>query len=334
MNERPGAGPVGDGPGDGLAGGWPAGDRPMEEGSRGETSSQVRSASEGSTDEGPARIGRRLPAPDGERSAGEGSAREDPRPTAAAGDGAPSDESLGRCPDASRAGSGGSEEPGDDWRRSTLEDFRQWLEGQANPPPADVEPPDAEPPDECDLHTLFSELAALRQEIRLQNREQSRAGRALASAAAGYDAARLAGERRDEDLADLERRVARASEDRVLRSVLEVRDALVRGRAAARELGDRPRLAWISSRRIAGVAEGYEQALRRFDRVLAGFGVRIVPALGEPFDSRTMHAVAARPGEGAGDKVVVVEEIRSGFTREGEVLRLADVAVSRDDSRK
>ena len=223
------------------------------------------------------------------------------------------------------------------WRRleaKRARGFRQWLEGQANPPPPAVEPPDAEPPDECDLHALFGELAALRQEIRLQNREQSKAGRALASAAAGYEAARLAGERRDEDLAELERRVARAAEDRVLRSVLEVRDALVRGRTAARELGDRPRLAWLSSRRIAGLAEGYEQALRRFDRVLAGFGVRIVPALGEPFDSRTMHAVVARPDERAGDEVVVVEELRSGFTRDGEVLRLADVAVGRDDGRR
>ena len=318
MNERPEAGAVSDG----LAGGWPVGDRPMEEGTRGEGSEEERSASEGS--------------------AGEGSAREDPRPVAAAGDGTPSDDPAGRSPVASGAASGGSssetEGPGDDWRRSALEDFRRWLEGQADPPPPEVEPPDGapldpEPPDECDLHTLFGEFAALRQEVRLRNREQSKASRALASAAAGYEAARLAGERRDEDLADLEGRVARASEDRVLRSVLEVRDALVRGRAAARELGDRPRLAWLSSRRIAGVAEGYEQALRRFDRVLADFDVRIVPAAGEPFDSRTMHAVAARPGEGerAGNEVVVVEELRSGFTRDGEVLRLADVAVSRGD---
>ena len=295
MNERPGAGSVSDG----LAGGWPAGDRPMEEGSRGEESSE-----------------------------GEGSAGDDPMRATASGDGTPSDGSAGRSPDASGAASGGAEDLGDDWRQSALEDFRQWLEGQAGPPP-----PEAEPPEECDLHALFGELAALRQEVRLQNREQSRASRALASAADGYEAARLAGERRDEDLADLERRVARASEDRVLRSILEVRDALVRGRAAARELGDRPRLAWLSSRRIAGVAEGYEQALRRFDRVLAEFGVRIVPALGEPFDSRTMHAVAARRGEPAKDGMVV-EELRSGFTREGEVLRLADVAVSRNEGRR
>ena len=292
MNERPGTVPASDGP----TGGWSRLDRSAEEGPGAEVS-----ASEDPTHADVS----------GERTPGEGSAG-----------------STGRHRDTSSADPGGSKELVDDWRRSALEEFRQWLEEVPDTPPRD-----GEESDECDLRDLFGELAALRQEIRLQNREQSKASRALANAAAGYEAARLAGERRDEDLADLERRVSRAAEDRVLRSTLEVRDALARGREAARRLRDRPGLAWLSSRRIAGVAEGYEQALRRFDRMLAGFGVRIVPAVGEPFDSRTMHAVVSRPDERAGDGVVV-EELRSGFTREGEVLRLADVAVSRHDGRR
>lgn len=283
MSERPGAGPVSDGSGDG----WPRVDRAPEE----------------------------------------GAANEHPVRAAADGHRARSDGATGRPSDAERAASGGSKELGDDWKRSALEDFRQWLDELAEEAPhGDDEP------EECDLHDLFAELAALRQEVRLQNREQSKASRELASAAAGYDAAVLAAERRDEDLADLERRVARSAEDRVLRSTLEVRDALVRGRAAVTELRGRSWLGRVSSRRVAGVAEGYEQALRRFDRVLAGFGVRIVPAAGHPFDSRTMHAMEARRGERAPDGTVV-EELRSGFTRDGEVLRLADVAVSRREAR-
>ena len=72
--------------------------------------------------------------------------------------------------------------------------------------------------------------------------------------------------------------------------------------------------------------------MRRFDRMLAGFGVRIVRAAGHPFDFRTMHEVEARRDERAPDGTVV-EELRSGFTRDGEVLRLADVAVSRHEAR-
>ena len=100
-----------------------------------------------------------------------------------------------------------------------------WLDAFEEAPPEDGEPE----PAECDLHDLFAEFAALRQEVRLQNREQSRAGRELAKAAAVYETAAALAQRREEDLATLEIRVSRAAEDRCLRAVLEVRDALVRG---------------------------------------------------------------------------------------------------------
>lgn len=222
--------------------------------------------------------------------------------------------------------------PGDDrvdgrdgWKQDVLEDFRQWLDAFEEAPPEDGEPE----PAECDLHDLFAEFAALRQEVRLQNREQSRAGRELAKAVAVYETAAALAQRRKEDLTALEARVSRAAEDRCLRAVLEVRDALVRGREAAVTLRDRPRgLFRRPSRGTAGVAEGYELALRRFDRMLSGFGVRPVQTVGYPFDSRTMHAVEARRVESVEDGTVV-EELRSGFVRDGEVLRLADVAVNR-----
>ena len=254
--------------------------------------------------------------------------RGDPR-----GDGLGGDRMGGRGdPRVDGLGGGRSETPDggrmdgrDGWKQDVLEDFRQWLDAFEEAPPEDGEPE----PAECDLHDLFAEFAALRQEVRLQNREQSRAGRELAKAAAVYETAAALAQRREEDLAALEIRVSRAAEDRCLRAVLEVRDALVRGREAAVTLRDRPRgLFRRPSRGTAGVAEGYELALRRFDRMLSGFGVRPVQTVGHPFDSRTMHAVEARRVEGAEDGTVV-EELRSGFVRDGEVLRLADVAVSR-----
>ena len=233
------------------------------------------------------------------------------------------------------------------WKERALEDFRRWLdELEEIPPGAEGEPPS------CDLHDLFSELAALRQEVRLQNREQSRAGRELASAAARYDAIDRTTRRRDEELDALERRVARAAEDRCLLSVLDLRDALVRGREAARRLrkagkkagktaakktaakktGRKKALPRKPFRRlqpaIAGVVDGYELALRRCDRALARFGVHGVPAVGARFDARTMHAVETRRVADREDGVVV-DELVSGFVRDGEVLRLAEVAVNR-----
>ncbi|MDD9982516.1 MAG: nucleotide exchange factor GrpE, partial [Gammaproteobacteria bacterium] len=196
---------------------------------------------------------------------------------------------------AASSGSGSSREQGDDWKRSALEDFRRWLDelGEDAPDPGDDTGDDAgdRASPECDLHDLFAELAALRQEIRLQNREQSRAGREFANAADRYDAATGLMRRHEEDLAAFEKRIAREAENRCLRSVLEVRDALVRGREAATALRERPGLFRRPPRGVAAVVEGYEMALRRFDRMLARFGVRRLPATGHPFDSRTMHAM-------------------------------------------
>ena len=215
-------------------------------------------------------------------------------------------------------------EPGGDWKQRALDDFRQWLDA-AGEEPAEHGEPDA---GDCDLRDLFAEFAALRQEIRLQNREQARAGRELAAAAERYDAAANRAERCDETLAAFEKRVSRTAEDRCLLETLEVRDALVRGRDAAVRLRDRPRLFRRPPRGAAGVVQGYELAISRFDRMLSRFDVRPVQTAGRPFDSRVMHAVEARRVDRIDDGVVV-EELRSGFVRHDDVLRLADVAVNR-----
>ena len=92
-------------------------------------------------------------------------------------------------------------EPGGDWRQRALDDFRQWLDAAVEQPPGDGEPEAAD----HDLRDLFAEFAALRQEIRLQNREQARAGRELAAAAERFDATAGQVERGDETLAAFER---------------------------------------------------------------------------------------------------------------------------------
>ena len=243
-----------------------------------------------------------------------------------------------------RGGAGMAPEGGidGDWKRQALAEFSQWLDELVKPPPAAEQEPDqsAAP---CDLRDLFAELAALRQEVRLQNREQSRAGRELAGAAARYDAVNRVLEHRDEELAAFEHRITRAAENRCLLPVLELRDALVRGHDAGvrlRQTGTRGGKGRKGRRKgarkllrrmqpgIAGVIEGYALAIRRCDRMLAQLGVRGVPAVGEPFDARTMHAVDTRRVEELTEGVVV-EEYVSGFVRDGAVLRLAEVVVNR-----
>lgn len=216
--------------------------------------------------------------------------------------------------------------PGDDWKQQALADFGQWLDEWTE----DALEVNAEETAECDLRDLFAEIAALRQETRRQNREQAKAGRELEKAATLYELVANWAQHREEDLASFEKRVSRAAEDRCLRPFLEVRDALVRGQAVAVQLHRRPRLFRRPTPGSAGVVQGYELALRRVDRTLAQFGVQLLQTVGQPFDSRTMRAVEMRRVAQLGDNVVV-EEFLSGFTRDGAVLRLAEVAVNRLD---
>jgi len=218
---------------------------------------------------------------------------------------------------------------GDDWKEGVLADFRRWLDDLPEDPEDALDAEAPEPP-ECDLHDLFAEFAALRQEIRLQNREQSKALRELAKAADSYETSARLVRRREDDLEAFEKGITREAENRCLRAALDIRDALLRGRDAAGALRDRPRLFRRPPRGLDAVVEGYEMALRRFDRMLSRFGVRPSPTTGRPFDSRTMHAVETRRAEHLEDGIVV-EELLGGFVRGDEVLRLADVAVNRLD---
>ena len=270
-------------------------------------------------------------------------------PTGGSASGSGGDPERTGTPAVAPVPAGGSAGASDgDWKRQVMEDFRQWLDAAGGEPPAPDEPGAAD----CDLRDLFAEFAALRQEVRLQNREQAKAGRELSGAAARFDTASRAlgdfaelkrelsgaaarfdtavgqAERRDEDLAAFEARVSRTAEDRCIVETLEVRDALERGRDAAVRLRDGRRLFGRPPRGAAGVVEGYELAIGRFDRMLSRFGVRRVETAGRPFDGRVMHAMEARRVDHAGDGVVV-EELRSGFVRQDDVLRFADVAVNR-----
>ena len=211
-----------------------------------------------------------------------------------------------------------------DWKSQALQDFKTWLEDL--PDAAAAADGAGEP--ECDWHTLFAEFASLRQEIRLQNREQARVVRDLEKMADVGQASLDLFRRHTGELSTLEERSRQAAERKCLLPFLDVRDALVRGRdAAARAAGSRSLL-----RRpppgMKGVVQGYEMAIQRFDRALAVAGVQVIATVGRGFDAQSMRAVETRRVAGVADGVVV-EEFLSGFVRGAEVLRPADVVVNR-----
>lgn len=215
-------------------------------------------------------------------------------------------------------------DPRDEWMWAILADFRQWLEELPEETLSDTE----EKGRDIDLRELFAEFTALRQEVRLQNREQAKSVRQLERAAETHEQLAERLQRRDEELSAFEERVRRATERQTLLPFLEVRDALVRGRDAAAGLDARRTLFRRPPPGIGGVVEGYEMAIRRFDRTLDQLGVRVVSTVGYPFDARFMDAISTRQLDQVEDGLVV-EELRGGFARGDEVVRPAEVVVNR-----
>lgn len=219
-------------------------------------------------------------------------------------------------------------ELGGAWKQQMLEDFSTWL--AALPDEVSPEGLTAQaqlPTPGVDLHTLFAEFAALRQEIRLQNREQAKTSRDLERLSAEYKEVMALFQSRSRELATLEERMRKVAQRQCLLPFLDIRDALVRGREACAEMA-RPR--GLFRRRpwgLTSVLEGYEMAIRRFDRALAMLGVLQVKTVGELFDPTRMRAVDSRKFPGV-DQGTVLEEHLSGFVQEDEVIRLAEVVVS------
>jgi len=212
----------------------------------------------------------------------------------------------------------------DDWKSLVLQDFQHWLENL----PEDMVAYDEAGEAECDWHTLSAEFTALRQEVRLQNREQDKVVRDLAKVAEVGERTIELFRRHTAELSGMEERSRQAAERRCLLLFLDVRDALVRGRDAAARVAASRGLFRRPPRGIEGVVQGYEMAIERFDRALAQLGVGVIETVGRIFNAERMRAVETRTVDSVADSVVV-EEFLSGFVRGDEVLRPAEVVVNR-----
>jgi len=224
-----------------------------------------------------------------------------------------------------------------DWKQTALKDFKFWLEDLP-----DASSEGEASMDSCDLYTVLSEFSALRGEIRIQNREQHKAIGTLDSFIGSYQEAWDVFKDRSEGIATLEERIREASEKRAVKPFLDVRDALIRGRDAGMELREaasdmasRSKGFFRSSPKgfdditdaISGIIEGYEMAVRRFDRALDLVSIHPVETTGQFFDSATMKAVGRRSIPDMEEGMIVTENL-TGFVRGDEVIRTAEVVVS------
>jgi molecular chaperone GrpE len=214
-------------------------------------------------------------------------------------------------------------------KQRLVAELRDYLDDLAQVPDDDAKASPA-----VDLYSLFTELAGLRNEVRLESRQFKGALDEFRGVFATLEASgqRLQGELE----AAREKRTAAIvqAERSLLLELITLRDRL--GDAHRLAAGYRAgALARLVSRReqrlIHDLAEGLEITLRRSGQILTNHDVAPIAALGEPVDPHVMRVagVRAEPAQADG---VVLEEAQRGYRRAGEMLRLAEVIANKTES--
>jgi len=210
-----------------------------------------------------------------------------------------------------------------------LEEFRIYLEQCSTEAgePAESETREQTP----DLRTLLGEMAALKNEVRLEARQF----KSTLDELRGFgEALREHNERLVQDLDRLRQQAAqtqRQTERRLLLGLLDVHDRLQAGAdasaatwsfALARFLAPGP------TRVAQSLIAGTQLTLQRLDDLLATHRVRAINTLGQALDPQTMCAVATESSHNA-PQGSVLREARRGYTHDGELLRAAEVIVNK-----
>ena len=196
------------------------------------------------------------------------------------------------------------------------------------------EPPD-DPGETADLFSVLVEMAALRSEVRTESRLVKEA---LEQFRGVFDSlqASQATLQRELDRARTETRDQAQSALRpLLLDVIDLRDRLV----AALTLSAVARPRWhdrLWRRDRSGVAawqEGLRMTLRRLDQVLLERRVVATQLAGLPFDPRLARAIGTAADSSVAEGTVI-KEVRAGFLWDDQVLRTAEVIVSKGNAGK
>jgi molecular chaperone GrpE len=78
-----------------------------------------------------------------------------------------------------------------------------------------------------------------------------------------------------------------------------------------------------------GLRNGLEQTLKGFEATLAAEGVKVIDVAGKPFDPRIAEAIGTVPPRDGVDDDTIVEVAKKGYTIGEELLRPAQVLVTK-----
>jgi molecular chaperone GrpE len=185
--------------------------------------------------------------------------------------------------------------------------------------------------EQTDLFSLFTELAALRVEVKLESRQVKSA---LDLFKTTFDTLQSSSEQLSRELehchSDQARQI-RENTRTLLLAFLDIYDRLEAGLATLKSYSPSFFGIYFSKREIRlirGLQDGQAMTLRRLDQLLARYQVRPLEALNKALDPHCMQAVEvdSQPGIENG---IVTGELRKGFMWENEILRLAEVKVNK-----
>jgi len=215
------------------------------------------------------------------------------------------------------------------WKDELRRQFELWLESLEDIPKTQ------ELPDAPDLYSLYEELAALRNETRKGNRKSAEVFGQVSESLSQVETEikRLREHLSRTDSASGDRAVLPRS---YLLALVEMLDRIHRLGAALERPPKPPRLAWLrpddSWRKAwANLQQGVSILLTHFEQLLEQAGIQRMRTLGTAFDPASMLAVAIIPPDGQPPNVVV-EEIAPGYRWRDEVLRPAEVKITRTES--
>ena len=209
-------------------------------------------------------------------------------------------------------------------KEALLSRFSAWLDAASPEAALDETAP------ETDLYSLFVEMAGLRTEVRTESRlvkealDQFRG--VFETLQTSHDTLRQELER----ARAVPRDQAKAAVRPLLLDLIDLRDRLL----AALRPSPAARRGWLDRlfRRDAAGGEAWREGLRlilrRLDQVLLDRGVVALRLVGQPFDPRNARAVATT-ADSAAPNGTVIEELSAGFLLDDQVLRAAEVIVSK-----
>jgi molecular chaperone GrpE len=225
----------------------------------------------------------------------------------------------------------------DSIKQALLSRFSAWLDAAQDETlvgTLDGAAPQAAPAPTTDLYSLFVEMAGLRSEVRAESRLVKEA---LDQFRAVFETLQTshATMRQELEWARTEARdQAKAAVRPLLLDVIDMRDRL----QEALKLSGTARFGWLDRvfRRNASGGEAWQEGLRltlrRLDQVLLDRRVVAVRLEGKLFDPLHARAVATVADSTAPDGTVI-EEVRTGFLWDDQVLRTAEVIVSKSGVR-